>query len=306
MLLALALSPLPHAGRHVLQLRGGPMHLAVSIAPVELPEDAASTAASATSYFQPLQKGDVLHSSPEHRRICAAASLTVVAMVAKMVLLITWPLTLRSALGLAAAALAGLEFADFGSGVYHWSMDNYGNARTPVFGKQIEAFQGHHEAPWTITHRETCNNLHQPAMATLPPLLAYLFLASSPCTLMFGAVACTFIMCAQELHKWSHTVRSQASPLVNRLQDAGLVISRTAHLRHHRAPFDCNYCIVTGHCNDLLDKSLDFFSRLQRLVVRLNGVEARCITNERPMADRARAEKERAKQARRSASRRAR
>ena len=51
------------------------------------------------------------------------------------------------------------EFADFGSGVLHWSVDNYGNGRTPVMGNIIAAFQGHHSAPWTITYRGFCNNV---------------------------------------------------------------------------------------------------------------------------------------------------
>jgi hypothetical protein len=49
--------------------------------------------------------------------------------------------------------------ADFGSGVFHWSVDNYGNGRTPVMGNIIAAFQGHHSAPWTITYRGFCNNV---------------------------------------------------------------------------------------------------------------------------------------------------
>jgi len=51
--------------------------------------------------------------------------------------------------------------ADFGSGVLHWSVDNYGNGRTPVMGGIIAAFQGHHSAPWTITYREFCNNVYK-------------------------------------------------------------------------------------------------------------------------------------------------
>lgn len=49
--------------------------------------------------------------------------------------------------------------ADFGSGVLHWSVDNYGNGRTPIMGNIIAAFQGHHSAPWTITYRGFCNNV---------------------------------------------------------------------------------------------------------------------------------------------------
>ena len=49
--------------------------------------------------------------------------------------------------------------------VYHWAIDNYGIASTPGFGAQIEAFQGHHKWPWTITRRQFANNLHALARA---------------------------------------------------------------------------------------------------------------------------------------------
>jgi hypothetical protein len=51
--------------------------------------------------------------------------------------------------------------ADFLTGVYHWSVDNYGDGSTPIVGSQIAAFQGHHQKPWTITEREFCNNVHK-------------------------------------------------------------------------------------------------------------------------------------------------
>mmetsp|Transcript_302 Transcript_302/g.466 ORF Transcript_302/g.466 Transcript_302/m.466 type:complete len:226 (+) Transcript_302:316-993(+) len=43
--------------------------------------------------------------------------------------------------------LASWILADLGSGVLHWSVDNYGNGRTPIMGNIIAAFQGHHSAP---------------------------------------------------------------------------------------------------------------------------------------------------------------
>lgn len=54
---------------------------------------------------------------------------------------ITSPL---QAFSTAAAAFVGLLIADLVSGVFHWSVDNYGDRNTPVFGTVIEAFQGHH------------------------------------------------------------------------------------------------------------------------------------------------------------------
>jgi peptidoglycan/LPS O-acetylase OafA/YrhL len=43
-----------------------------------------------------------------------------------------------------ALALAWL-LADLGSGIFHWSVDNYGGISTPVFGVMCAAFQGHRE-----------------------------------------------------------------------------------------------------------------------------------------------------------------
>lgn len=40
-----------------------------------------------------------------------------------------------------------------------------GDGNTPVLGKQIAAFQGHHQRPWTITQREFANNVHQVCLA---------------------------------------------------------------------------------------------------------------------------------------------
>ena len=102
--LAIAFSPVPHAVRRADLARSSPV-LTLNLAPAELPQDAVPTLprASATSYFQPLQEGDVLQSTQEHRRVCAAAALTVAAMLIKLPLLVSWPLTLPRALGLGAA-----------------------------------------------------------------------------------------------------------------------------------------------------------------------------------------------------------
>jgi ubiquitin-conjugating enzyme E2 variant len=59
------------------------------------------------------------------------------------------------------AVFAAYVLSDLGTAVYHWAVDNYGDGNTPFFGRQIAAFQGHHQRPWTITQREFCNNVHQ-------------------------------------------------------------------------------------------------------------------------------------------------
>ena len=67
---------------------------------------------------------------------------------------------------LASCAMA-YWLSDLGTGVFHWSVDNYGSKATPVMGGIIDAFQGHHKYPWTITKRQFANNIHTTCPATM-------------------------------------------------------------------------------------------------------------------------------------------
>ena len=63
------------------------------------------------------------------------------------------------------------------------------------------------------------------------------------------------------------------------LQSAGLLISRKAHGAHHKAPFQGNYCIVSGIWNSALDQDgsdQGFFRRLENIIAARFGVEPRC------------------------------
>jgi hypothetical protein len=102
-------------------------------------EASAVKVSKATDYYKPLVAGDILESTTEQRAIVGIAYVCLALLASKGVYLLSE--TEGSALGAVAAFLIGFEFADFGSGVYHWAMDNYGNKNTPVFGTQIEAFQ---------------------------------------------------------------------------------------------------------------------------------------------------------------------
>ncbi|GIL52588.1 hypothetical protein Vafri_8410 [Volvox africanus] len=176
-----------------------------------------------------------------------------------------------------AAVMLAYILSDLGTGIYHWGVDNYGDGSTPVFGRQIAAFQGHHQRPWTITQREFANNLHQvfgpasyPAavLLTLSPLMPLGWNAWSSSFL--------FLVCmSQQFHAWSHMKKSELPPVVVALQDAGLLISRRMHGAHHRAPFEGNYCIVSGWWNPLLD-STGFFRGLEKVIHERMGIAPRC------------------------------
>jgi len=169
------------------------------------------------------------------------------------------------------AVAAGFLGAELFSGVFHWATDNYGSLETPVFGPACAAFQGHHGAPWTITHRSTFNNVHKIArmagpLALLAGVLMKPFAAIATSVLLWGQV------CAQEAHRWSHVPPSSQPSFVRRLQACGLLLSSEEHGRHHRSPYAEHYCILFGGLNPLLDRS-GIFRWMEKIVYRWNGVE---------------------------------
>ena len=156
------------------------------------------------------------------------------------------------------AGLVGYILADLVSGVYHWGIDNYGSASTPIFGTQIEAFQGHHKWPWTITRRQFANNLHALARNVTFVVLPMDLIFDDPTFLGFVGMCSGCIMFSQQFHAWAHGTKSRLPPLVVALQDLGILVSRSQHAAHHRPPYNNNYCIVSGVWNEFLDNQKVF------------------------------------------------
>jgi hypothetical protein len=67
--------------------------------------------------------------------------------------------------------LASVTLGDFSTGVCHWAVDNYGSKSTPLIGTLCNAFQGHHNEPWTITKRSFVNNVHKIAVGSILALV---------------------------------------------------------------------------------------------------------------------------------------
>ena len=187
------------------------------------------------------------------------------------------PLAWAELLGSVAAAY---WLSDVGTGIFHWSVDNYGGKNTPVMGGIIDAFQGHHKYPWTITKRQFANNIHTTCPATMcvtVPLLLTPGLNEDAAAFM--GTFCALIVLSQQFHAWSHMKKSQLPELVVKAQEAGVLLSRKAHGAHHRPPFRGNYCIVSGWWNELLDGS-GFFLRLEKSIFAATGVAPRCWSDD--------------------------
>ena len=226
---------------------------------------------SATFSYPPSSNDPSLQSTWSHRAWVAAGCTTVLVSLAKC---ISQSANLHVWFEPVLASLAGYILADLGSGVYHWAIDNYGDESTPIFGSQIEAFQGHHKWPWTITRRQFANNLHALARAVTFTVLPIGLACNDPTLLGFVGVCSGCIMFSQQFHAWAHGTKSRLPPLVVALQDAGVLVSRSQHAPHHRPPWNNNYCIVSGAWNEFLDEH-KVFQVLEMMIYLKFGVRPR-------------------------------
>ncbi len=226
-------------------------------------------------------EGDSSEEQPYQRAVVAAHFCIVITNV---VIAVSTILSDAGGLGLAellstkvapivATFIASIVLGDIGTGVFHWSVDNYGSLKTPVVGSICHAFQGHHDTPWTITFRSLANNLYKVAYGCAPSLFLLCALPNvGPMSRLFFALFINWWLLSQELHKYSHMKANKTPALVKRMMDMGLILSRKEHGRHHTPPFDSNYCILTGHNNRWMDDS-KLFRRLERVVFELTGNE---------------------------------
>lgn len=219
----------------------------------------------------PTNDPSLLQSTWSHRAWVATGCTTVLISLAKSV---TGAADSQIWLEPILAGLVGYVLADLGSGIYHWGIDNYGSEETPVFGAQIEAFQGHHKWPWTITRRQFANNLHALARAITFTVLPVDLICNDPILLGFVGICAGCIMFSQQFHAWAHSTKSKLHPLVVALQDAGVLVSRSMHAAHHRTPYNNNYCIVSGIWNQFLDKH-KAFEALEMILFFKTGVRPR-------------------------------
>eukprot|EP00903_Cladosiphon_okamuranus_P020326 g18649.t1 len=214
-----------------------------------------------------LVEGDLLVNTPKMVGLVWSSLALNAAYFLQAATTVTTPV---EALWTAAGAFMGYMMADLVSGVFHWSVDNFGDRQTPVFGTVIEAFQGHHVSPWTITYRPFENNVHKIAYAVLPLLLLLRLVNPGPAGVALGTTFLVGSLMSNEFHRFAHMTNPPA--LVRALQEVGLIVSRREHGRHHSSPFEEKYCIVNGICNGPLDR-FRVFRLLEKVVYQLSGVE---------------------------------
>lgn len=178
---------------------------------------------------------------------------------------------------LAAVAIGAIFAADFISGMVHWFADTWFDESVPVLGPRfLRPFRVHHVNPAAFLNRDVIDTNGDVAMLTIPFLLGVFWL---PLETAWGTAAAVFLVAmsaaalpTNQVHQWAHLPR--VPRWVAGLQRCGLILRPSEHRRHHEPPHVTNYCIATGWCNRPL-AAIDFFSRLERLVTRITGLQPR-------------------------------
>ena len=199
----------------------------------------------------------------------AGIALAVLAQRISQLALWHWSLPL--------VALSGIVGADFLSGLVHWAADTWGRDDMPVIGQRVLVpFRVHHINPDDFLRRRFLDTNGDVAWMTAPVVLGLCALpletAWGRFIAVFGFALCATGVMTNQIHQWAH-MPSPPWP-VRVLQDCGVLLGRAEHAGHHQGRYDSHYCITTGWCNRALE-AIDFFRRLERVVVRLTGAEPR-------------------------------
>jgi len=156
-----------------------------------------------------------------------------------------------------AAILVGfsLVVTDLISGLLHVVLDNPRSlALAPIRGL-AQGFQRHHQNPSNIYEMPLYQHLYVMHMP-----LTFLFLAVLPFheagmyVVFLSMVIALHIM--QMAHLWAHLPLERVPSPVRVLQKARVLLSKGQHDLHHVAPYDKDFCIMTGICNWPLNVSV--------------------------------------------------
>lgn len=168
--------------------------------------------------------------------------------------------------------------ADFVSGMVHWLADTWGSESMPLLGSRfLSPFRVHHVTPKSFLECNFMDTNGDTAMLGIPFLLS-IFLIPIDSTIGFwwtvSLIAfCFFAIPTNQIHQWAHMEESPPR-WVSFLQRRGLILSPSAHRKHHSGEHAQHYCITTGFCNLPLER-IRFFKFLERCVTLVTGIQPR-------------------------------
>jgi ubiquitin-conjugating enzyme E2 variant len=151
--------------------------------------------------------------------------------------------------------------SDLLSGLAHWSLDTFGNTRTPFIGSAlIRPFREHHTHPEEMTRHDFVETHGSSCFGALPVLSAAAIVAVETWTGILAQAVLLFtgfgLLATNQCHKWAHMDESATPRFVRWAQRRWLVLPREHHRVHHTPPFDTHFCVSNGWLNSAFDAVL--------------------------------------------------
>lgn len=160
--------------------------------------------------------------------------------------------------------------SDLISGLFHWWEDAYGNPNWKILGKHVVIPNLlHHTEPRAFLK----GNYWQRNNTAI--ISAIILIGVPAC---FGWFSWFYTVCillasqSNEVHRKAHQTDKENGKLICFLQSLGLMQSRKHHGWHHKAPYDCNYCILTNYLNPILN-AVHFFPIMEKSISILFGIK---------------------------------
>lgn len=141
-----------------------------------------------------------------------------------------------------------LVVTDLISGLLHVVLDNPRSLDLAPIRGLAQGFQRHHQNPSNIYEMPLYQHLYVMHMP-----LTFLFLAVLPFgkagmyVVFLSMVIALHVM--QMAHLWSHLPPEKVPGVVRVLQKGRVLLRKQQHDLHHVAPYDKDFCIMTGVCN---------------------------------------------------------
>ena len=140
--------------------------------------------------------------------------------------------------------------ADFITGVFHFSLDQYGIINGRFMKNSVNFLLIHHKEPRKIitqTYWEITGGVYKISILIFG------------CSLLFGfswELLLFLLLCSNGnmIHKWSHQKKEESSLIIQKLQHYKIIQGPDHHKKHHRGSFNINYCVMGTITNHFLHK----------------------------------------------------
>lgn len=159
--------------------------------------------------------------------------------------------------------------ADLIAGFWHWIEDRYFDEKWPIIGEYIAKPNTLHHAQPSAFLAGSYWHRNWTTIVPAATALAIALLCGAPLWLL---LTFAFVSQANEVHAWAH--QRVKSRFIRGLQEFGLLQSPRHHGVHHKAPFDCRYCVMTDWLNPVLDR-IGFWLLLEWLLKVLFGIKVK-------------------------------